>query len=327
MDADQRGFELLRKAGWTPDRSVDVRPSVLALEEAEVVIWDGLVAVLRSYSGLRLEENHQAGIRHGFWFDGAEVAARTGPLPFYERYAETILAPVGMAQREHMLLVLGRDGRIYGADSGMLWLLGNSVSEGIARAVDGPAIKMFDIPAPIQCVPKKGVPGDPVARALGRGRVFGHRSNKAIDVGRKALNAAGWSEGRNVDVSRALGSLEAAGYPMSPGLVEFLASFSGITVGYNDFRTGLAATLWIDGGAAVDLEAAVGLQDDPDRLPRYEQGLGRSLTPIGAAGNDELLLLFADDGSVFGEYQGILAWLGSNLAEAVGALIDEATTS
>ncbi|WP_173142673.1 SUKH-3 domain-containing protein [Kibdelosporangium persicum] len=53
---------------------------------------------------------------------------------------------------------------------------------------------------------------------------------KVLPESRLALERSGWSETRQVDVSKVVGSLAEVGYEIDDGMVEILSSFYGLTV-------------------------------------------------------------------------------------------------
>jgi hypothetical protein len=123
-------LEVLRRSGWSEERSVDITASLQALVEHGVVVWPELEALLRQFSGLTL--SYQRPVRPDVaWFDSARACRGVDPgwtvdfgLSLGARFA-----PIGCSDHEHLTLYATDDGRFYGSFYPCLAYLGSSVME------------------------------------------------------------------------------------------------------------------------------------------------------------------------------------------------------
>lgn len=129
---------------------------------------------------------------------------------------------------------------------------------------------------------------------------------------RDLLKAAGWSEGRAIDIEGARDLLAAAGYQVSERLASVLKEYSNLTIGF--VRNQREDTIWFDPRRAVALTI-------PSAVRSYETQLGTALVPIGFAHHDHLLILAGADGRFVGVYDDFVAELGSTPEEVVATVI------
>jgi hypothetical protein len=129
---------VLRRAGWTPDRRVDVAEQREALIAEGYVVWPGLLAFLSEYSGLTLRFARRSGREDAVWFDAARAARnldRAWVVEGYEPFVGARLAPVGYAYSDHAVLLACEDGSLWGAFDTFLGKLGRTARDAIAEVV------------------------------------------------------------------------------------------------------------------------------------------------------------------------------------------------
>jgi hypothetical protein len=134
---DDRVSEALRLAGWTSDRHVSITDELAALEGQGHPVFPVLVEFLESYSGLSLAVDHddrQDAIR----FSAARACAGIGTawVLDYSARERVRLAPVGECYRQHLTLLLGEDGRVYGGYDNEFGRMGDTVLAALANLID-----------------------------------------------------------------------------------------------------------------------------------------------------------------------------------------------
>jgi hypothetical protein len=105
--------DVLRDAGWTSDRRIEVAEQVDALRAAGFETWNALADHLASFDGLTFEETS---VTRDVVLDARRAASEADPF-WTLRYAGVSgvrLAPVGFAYRGHLTLLLAEDGRFFG---------------------------------------------------------------------------------------------------------------------------------------------------------------------------------------------------------------------
>lgn len=117
---------ILRKAGWSPDREVDVSEWVERLRRDGYDVFPLAEAILRSYGGLDLEHR---GYRGPSWFDfQVDPSSWYGDfdrLRYIDEVTGTRLCPLGETSGAGMLGVLS-DGRVVSELDGDLVLIGDT---------------------------------------------------------------------------------------------------------------------------------------------------------------------------------------------------------
>ena len=132
------------------------------------------------------------------------------------------------------------------------------------------------------------------------------------DLARSALEAAGWSAERDVDVAPHESALRSAGYAVWPSLLNLIREFAGLTVRFE--RNGRPDTAWFDPARAVRWA-------DAQSVKAYEDRIHRRLAPVGYGYHDHMLLLASEAGQIFGTFDDFLADLGNSPVQAVENLI------
>ncbi|NPC48128.1 hypothetical protein D7X99_13865 [Corallococcus sp. AB032C] len=138
---------------------------------------------------------------------------------------------------------------------------------------------------------------------------------KLSEVARARLVSAGWKPGRDVheqvvvwrDALKAQG-----GFEIFPAAERVLSEFGGLDI--KQGGPGITARR-----QSFVLDPIVGIRDR-DFLRRYEKFLGVELYPIGRTFEDDMLLVVASDGRVFGVTEGVYL-IGIGIVDAMDALL------
>ncbi|MBB1153083.1 SUKH-3 domain-containing protein [Amycolatopsis dendrobii] len=114
--SERPSIELLRRAGWTPGRAVDISDDVRALERAGIGIFPGAIEFLREYSGIKVRWNRSSGFPDDLEVSAARSRESLDPrwVAIYAERAGTALVPVGEANRGYLVVLVGEDGRWFG---------------------------------------------------------------------------------------------------------------------------------------------------------------------------------------------------------------------
>lgn len=129
------------------------------------------------------------------------------------------------------------------------------------------------------------------------------------------LEAAGWREGRDVDVEKYEAAYVLKGYPLNPHAVRFLREFGGLALVYPHFRDKTA----MDG---CNFRADEACAWDRPWLRRYEQHLGQCIVPLGHAFRDHMLLVMAADGVMYACFEDTICKVGEEGRVAINALCE-----
>jgi len=130
------------------------------------------------------------------------------------------------------------------------------------------------------------------------------------------LEAAGFHPKRRAFTLCFKRTLERAQNPVHPCVMDFLRRFGGLTLTFAHVtRVNEDDVLHLDPS-----RAAKRFDITPQALAKYNRWSARSLCAIGTAQGDQLLLLMAEDGSVFGARDDLLLRLGDSAEEAIDAL-------
>lgn len=132
-----------------------------------------------------------------------------------------------------------------------------------------------------------------------------------MDSGVDLVKQAGWEPGRWVDPASAIESLQSEGLEVPAGVVELIAEFDRLEVGYE--RNGRP-----DSVELFAIEAAKFC--DPTRVAGYSKKVGAQLVPLGSARQGYMTLFVTDDQRWFGAFDSELWLLGNSLSEVVERL-------
>jgi hypothetical protein len=130
----------------------------------------------------------------------------------------------------------------------------------------------------------------------------------------QSLKDAGWTPQRTASTRTDEEALASEGYLVWPTLVQFLESFSGLTIAFE--KNGRRDSIWFSAEKAVALSDATWVDE-------YSNDISTSLAPVGCAYHDHLLILCAANGKFYGSYDDYLARLGSSPLEMVANLLEQ----
>ncbi|MFE3173450.1 SUKH-3 domain-containing protein [Amycolatopsis sp. NPDC059090] len=113
---ERPSVKLLRQAGWTSGRDVDISDDLRSLAEAGIEVFPGAISFLREYSGLSMSWKRASGFPDDLWISASRVVGSFDPrwVAIYADRAGTALVPVGEANQGYLLVLAGEDGRWFG---------------------------------------------------------------------------------------------------------------------------------------------------------------------------------------------------------------------
>jgi hypothetical protein len=128
----------------------------------------------------------------------------------------------------------------------------------------------------------------------------------------KVLFESGWTPGRRIQTDSAESALINEGYPIWTSLLEFISSYDGLALQFT--RGEHQSNAWFGFDRVIATTSKEWIEE-------YQMRTGLSLTPIGRAYGDHLVLLSAADGSFFGGYDNELFLLGKNVDDMLDTLV------
>jgi hypothetical protein len=135
-----RTLEILRTAGWREGRKAKVKEMMQALGSAGYLPHAAAEDFLNTFGGLELEVPDAVPPAAEDWHFRADLAAEEisrASIRRYEARLETTLCPIGQAFRDHMTLMMGADGAVYGAYDQPVWRIGASGHDAIEHLCNG----------------------------------------------------------------------------------------------------------------------------------------------------------------------------------------------
>jgi hypothetical protein len=135
--------ECLRRAGWHPGRTVGVQDEVSALEREGYVWTVRVLEFLAEFARLRIVHAYYGrdeGVRHDF---DTDVVAAVGDIcaeRVFDEYAPRAgesLVVVGAACRNHLTLMMGEGGAVYGGYDGFFIRLGSDYASAFDALCNG----------------------------------------------------------------------------------------------------------------------------------------------------------------------------------------------
>lgn len=127
---------------------------------------------------------------------------------------------------------------------------------------------------------------------------------------------AGWHEHRQLDRTKIIDQVRTEGYKVLDNVIDFMVVFDKIVILFENKKNGLK-----EDDIRFDFEHATHLEV-PERINNnYAIRIQKSLIPIGSAYRDHLVLLMADDNSVYGGYDTYLCKIGDSGTDAIEAMI------
>jgi hypothetical protein len=132
----------------------------------------------------------------------------------------------------------------------------------------------------------------------------------------EVLQKSGWREDRKVDQSLIVDSIHEEGYLILPRVIEFLQEFWGLKILFENKKNGLK-----NDDINFSFEEATHLEV-PERVNgEYSKRTGKELCLIGSVYREYMVLVMANDGSVYGGYDSFLCKIADTGMDAIKAII------
>ena len=135
------------------------------------------------------------------------------------------------------------------------------------------------------------------------------------DISKRELAAAGWIEGRVVDVSSYKAMCASEGYSMLEKALQFVESFGGLEGKHKAYRSATDMTFNFDPCKALRNTSKA-------RIDAYAERFGEDMAPVGEAFGGHLVLMVSEKGAILGGYDDYLAELGETIEDGVNAIFD-----
>jgi hypothetical protein len=126
--------KVLREAGWDPERLRSSEGDLILLGDNQFPVGEQLGGFLSEYGDLAVKYVRN-GQEDGAVIDVRNACAWADPewVREYSERAGTVLSPIGYANHQHLILLMGEDGRFFGGFGDFLGYLGESGREMIER--------------------------------------------------------------------------------------------------------------------------------------------------------------------------------------------------
>jgi hypothetical protein len=130
---------ILRRAGWFPDRQVDVQYALPILQENGSAVHEAALTFLREYASLTLKFPHArvSGVTDDVHIDPVLASLHVGP-GWAEHYSERLGEPlcvVGEAYRGNMVMLVAPSGKTLLGRDELLLLAGESPLEALTKII------------------------------------------------------------------------------------------------------------------------------------------------------------------------------------------------
>jgi hypothetical protein len=128
---------------------------------------------------------------------------------------------------------------------------------------------------------------------------------------RSLLEAAGWSDSREIDTTGYEKTLRERSYPVHPSVLEFLSRFGGLIVIHPHARVpGMQDRFHFDASRAAESVF-------PAWVKEYSARLNAPLCVVGQAYREYMVVMMDPQGRMFAGYDHILVELGTSFVEAI----------
>lgn len=132
----------------------------------------------------------------------------------------------------------------------------------------------------------------------------------------KILEKSGWHVGRKIDKTLIIQYIVNEGYPVLEKVIDFLEMVWDLTIHFENKRNGLKKD-----DISFLFEKATHLEV-PERVNKdYSLRIGKKLCLIGSVYRDHMVLMMADDNTVYGGYDDFLCKIGDSGMDAIEAII------
>jgi hypothetical protein len=139
--------EVLRNAGWSPQRRTDAQVATavnfvrgeVGRNGARIEPFPAATEALSEFGGLYVVQDGPGRDlrRRPFAIDPTQVAASAETLADLGKTLDTSLFPIGMEGDHESVLAIDEAGRIFALDHAGVWYLGASVDEALTTLVTG----------------------------------------------------------------------------------------------------------------------------------------------------------------------------------------------
>lgn len=141
MQLSQKTLDLLEKAGWYQDRSIDIAEYERVLSAEGYKISEYAREFLKRFGGLTVThpQARVADMEDRFHLNPVKAAndVYCERIQSYEEMVGESLVVIGQAYREHMILSMSESGKVYASLDNLLLKLGNSGFEAIETLCQG----------------------------------------------------------------------------------------------------------------------------------------------------------------------------------------------
>ena len=151
--APQEVLDLLRAAGWSPTREVDIAPYIPLLEEEGSTVSDAAKAFLQRYVDLRIPIPREISLPEGrtmqrtetLMFDVMFFNGSLGPevIAMKEQRLHTPLCQIGFWDGHQTWLFMAPSGDVYGVWGDSIIHCGSSGDEAVINMISGKNIKQL----------------------------------------------------------------------------------------------------------------------------------------------------------------------------------------
>jgi hypothetical protein len=136
--------------------------------------------------------------------------------------------------------------------------------------------------------------------------------SKTIEI----LKRSGWSEDRKIDKSIISELITKEGYIVFEQAIAFMQSYLDIRIIFENRKNGVN-----DDDIDFSFEKATHVEV-PERVNQeYATRVGKKLCLIGTAYRDHMVLLIAEDGTIYAGYDSYLCLVGNSALEAIESII------
>ncbi|ASR46424.1 hypothetical protein B4V02_06895 [Paenibacillus kribbensis] len=144
MTFSQRTIDILKDAGWYPERKVEISSTISFLEKKGFEVFDLAKEAFEHFGGLEYsvpsDESDDFQIGPEFLREGIE-------RKHYSRYETIIgekLVVIGLAYDDNATMFMSKTGKVYGImDEYYIWKFGNNIYEAINNLCESKELKVI----------------------------------------------------------------------------------------------------------------------------------------------------------------------------------------
>ena len=297
MEISKKTIEVLKDAGWYEGRKIDIAENVKFLEERGFEVLESAKKFMEEFGELEIniEEIETDGT--------IEVSEHTtrmvdvvGDLDSdwfgLENYISEKVVPIGMLYDSEMFLYISESGRVF---SSIGWE-GDSVWEAWENIIN-----------------EKGIIWSKFLKYYG---IINGMKVEVSEKTMKVLKHAGWYEGRKIDITETVKSLEERGFEVFESAKKFMEEFGELNIKFEHVRRNGRIDRFKDTTCMVDV---VGDLDSSHF--GLEEHISEKVMPIGKLDNGAILYI-SESGRIFSSR----GWEGDNAWEAFNNSVKEKGT-